>query len=226
VSIADEADITDKRYEELKGQRSKTLSECHQERRHALKQRYLIEVTPELIEKDDAGWHPKIRLHYYLVFGKQFLKERDRQTLDAFSKKNEMWLPTVNRSQLGIQISILEHLGIKDLLKDPEREFRGKDADLEQIAALAKTHAWDINAALGIRVVASDSVIKVVQKLLGKVGQRLTYDRREGPRGDRQRVYRYTPAKDGRNEIFTAWLERDSLANPSVSTIGLKDLIA
>lgn len=225
-SIADQEEITDKQYEELKAKKTKTLSECHQERKHKLQQRYLVAITPELIEKDDAGWHPQIRLHYYLVFGKQFLKDRDKQTLEALAKKREMWLPTINRSQLGIQISILEHLGIKELLKDPEREFRGKDSDLERIAALAKAHSWEIKAALGVTLVSSDSTIKVIQKLLDKVGQRLTYDRREGPRGDRQRVYRYIPAKDGRIEIFTAWLERDSLANPSVSTIALKDLAA
>ncbi|MBE9178647.1 DUF3854 domain-containing protein [Oculatella sp. LEGE 06141] len=224
ITTADE--ITPSQYETLKSQKNKRMEEWHKERKHKLQQRYGSEVTPELIEKDDKGWHPQIRLHYYLVYGRQFLKDRDRAVVDAAVQSHEIWLPSLNHAQLGVQIGALEFLGIPQLL-DPNREFRCTDADLIEFAKKAKAHAYDLKTVLNVTISQKDTPIAIVQTLLGKIGQRLTYDRREGSRGNRVRVYLYRPARDGRDEVYLRWIERDQIKSQSaVSSPGIDQITA
>ncbi|MEH2273666.1 MAG: hypothetical protein V7K40_02295 [Nostoc sp.] len=37
---------------------------------------YEVEVTPDLVEKDNNSWYLQLRMHYYLTLG-QFLTNRD-----------------------------------------------------------------------------------------------------------------------------------------------------
>lgn len=55
----------------------------------------------------------------------------------------------------------------------------------------------------------NEAPIRIVGRLLGLAGVRLEYVRREGSRGERERVYRLVVPSDGREEIFRVWLERD-----------------
>ena len=78
------------------------------------------------------------------------------------------------------------------------------------IAELALANKTKLKTFLGITIVDSDSAIKIVQKLFGVLGLKLTYLGRLRPRGQRERVYTYEPPDDGRSEIFASWLQRDS----------------
>ncbi|HEY9699685.1 MAG TPA: plasmid replication protein, CyRepA1 family [Trichocoleus sp.] len=215
-------DITSSQYEKLKSQKNKKTDEWHKERKHKLQQRYSLKVTSELIEKDDKGWHPQIRLYYYLMIGRGFLKDRDRAIAEVAIQSNEIWLPTFNHAQLGVQIGVLDYLGIPRLL-DTEREFRCTDADLVELANKAKHHSRDLKTILNLTISPKDTPIAIAQKLLGKIGERLTYKCREGGRHQqRTRVYVYQHAQDGRDEVFVKWLERDRLKqSQSVSTPGI-----
>jgi hypothetical protein len=95
------------------------------------------------------------------------------------------------------------------------------------MAMLAHAHAWDIKAALNITISEKDTPIAIAQKLLFKVGLKLTYLRREGSDGTRQRVYGYTDPEDGRDEVFAAWIARDEAAAAAIftSTPGNKEII-
>jgi hypothetical protein len=46
----------------------------------------------------------------------------------------------------------------------------------------------------------------IVQTLLDKLGLSLSYVGRLGSRGKRERVYEFVEPKDGRDEIFSKWL--------------------
>jgi hypothetical protein len=219
-------EITPKEYEALQGKKTKTLDEWYKESKHRLQQRYKIEITPELIQKDDNGWHPQIRLYYFLAVGRTYLKDRDKAIAEAAVQSNELWLPTFNQSQLGVRIGALDYLGVPKLL-DTEREFRGTDPDLIELAEKARAQSWALKQILGVSISTKDTPIAIVQKLLGKIGQKLTYDRREGGRHEtRTRVYVYHPAQDGRNEVYVRWLEADQLrrSQSAVSTPGLNKL--
>jgi hypothetical protein len=102
------------------------------------------------------------------------------------------------------------------------------------MATIALANRWDIKTALSITISDKDTPIAIAQKLLGKLGLKLTYLRREGSDGARQRVYGYTAPMDGRDYVFAAWIARDNVASaaeataaetPLTSTPGNKDII-
>jgi hypothetical protein len=52
------------------------------------------------------------------------------------------------------------------------------------------------------------SEIAIAQKLLSKLGLKLTYVGRMGSRDNRERVYQFVEAQDGREVIFEGWQNR------------------
>jgi hypothetical protein len=221
-AIAQAEDITPKQYDELKGKKTKTKADYYKERKHTIQNRYQSEVTPDLVAKDDDGWYSQIRLYYYLIGGgRPHLRERDRQAFELILSSGGIWLPTLNRSQLGVQVGVLEKLQVSRLL-DSNRDYKAADADLQEMAAMAKQYRYAIKLALGITIAETDTPIAIAQMLLSKLGLKLTYDRKEGKRGESKRVYRYHRPKDGRDEIVCHWLERDAVnCNSAVSTPGI-----
>jgi hypothetical protein len=164
-----------------------------------------------------------------LTLGRQFLNGRDCKRLqDLFEKGGgAVWLPDLNLRQISVAIATLENLGAMELLT-PNREWRSTDEVLVRMAMLAIAHAWDIKAALNITISEKDTPIAIAQKLLRKIGVKLEYLRREGSDGNRVRVYGYTAPKDGRDEVFAAWIERDEAAfraGSFTSTPGNKEII-
>ncbi|MGB5714938.1 MAG: plasmid replication protein, CyRepA1 family, partial [Waterburya sp.] len=228
--VADAPIPTDAEYQTLKDKRAKTKSERRIERKGSLLKRYGddVSITPELVKKDDQGWYGKILSHYYLTVGRPYLIERDSKQLRAIAThtQNRLWLPDFNRSLLSTSLRLLETL-IVGLLK-PEVEYRGSDPNLQLIAELALANKRELKTFLGLTIVESDTPIKIVQKLLGLLGLKLTCIGRLGSRDKRERVYIFEPPNDGRSEIFASWLQRDSDFTPvesttdlfSVSTIG------
>lgn len=203
-------DISDKEAEKLEEKKNKTLVETYQQRKHFLKQRYGVEVTPEIVNKDDHKWYPQIRLHYYLSLGKPFLESRDRQIVQAAIETKETWIPTFNRSTISLQIETLEKLEIQKLM-NPDETYSQDTPDLIRIAEKAKQCRWQIKAILGITINEKDTPIAIAQLLLGKIGQRLIYSGRPVcDDGKRRRIYLFTAAEDGRTEVFNQWLARDT----------------
>lgn len=229
IAVEAEADTTPTEFEQLQQKKAKTQQERHKERKHLLKLRYGIDVDAALVLKDDDGWGAKIKLHYYLTMGRQFLRQRDFKRLHETAEKGggAVWLPDLNRSQLSVAIAVLENLGVLDLLT-PNREWRSTDEVLVRLSMQAYAHAWDIKAALNITISEKDTPIAIAQKLLSKIGVKLEYLRREGCDGNRQRVYGYTAPIDGRDEVFAAWISRDEVAAAAfnfTSTPGNKEIM-
>ncbi|MBD2459373.1 bifunctional DNA primase/helicase, partial [Nostoc sp. FACHB-87] len=54
-------DVSDAELKKLQEKRVKTQEERYQQRKGELSRRYEVEVTPELVEKDDDGWYPQLR---------------------------------------------------------------------------------------------------------------------------------------------------------------------
>ena len=132
---------------------------------------------------------------------------------------------------LSTSLRLLETL-IIGLLK-PGVEYRGSDPNIKLIAELAHANKRELKTFLGLTIVESDTPIKIAQKLLSLLGLKLTYVGRLGSTEQRSRVYVFESPNDGREEIFTNWLQRDnaftqaeSVSNSStlylsaVSTIG------
>jgi hypothetical protein len=221
IEVANAPIPTDAQYQKLKDKRAKTKEERWIERKGNLVRRYGsdISITPELVAKDDEGWYSQLLSHYYLTVGRPYLIERDSKQLRASAThtKNRLWLPDFNRSLLSTSLRLLETLIIG--LLQHKVEYRGSDPNLQLIAELALANKRELKTFLGLTIVESDTSIKIVQKLLGLLGLKLTCIGRLGSRDKRERVYVFEPPDDGREEIFASWLQRDSALTPVKSTI-------
>jgi hypothetical protein len=231
-AIEESPELTQKEYEVLKEKKAKTKAERRCERKHELEQRYAVPCTADLVVKDDDGWYSKLMLHYYLTVGKDHLKARDAKKLKLQTERGQgsIFIPDVNKSQLSMAVRTLEKLGLLKLIESLVQdgiEVRGADDVLQQMAAIAKANPWEMKTLLNISINEKDTPIAIAQRLLDKVGLKMEYLRREGSRDNRQRVYGYFDPLDGRDQVFTAWLQRDNeaLEALSVSTPGNKEYL-
>ncbi|AFZ57637.1 plasmid replication protein, CyRepA1 family (plasmid) [Anabaena sp. PCC 7938] len=216
--VASSQTLTKAEFDKLQEKRAKTKSERQQERKAELAQRYGVDVTPELVRKDDAGWYPQLRLHYYLSLGREFLVVRDTKRAKAQAEKgnNAVWKPDFNRGQLLPAVMLLEELNISQLF-NTDVEFRSSDVELQEMRSLAVEHKQVIKNYLGVSISEKDSAIAICQKFLKKLGMKLSYIGRFGARGHRERVYKFVPPQDEREIIFSGWLQRDEAMSASTT---------
>ncbi|MDZ8029383.1 MAG: plasmid replication protein, CyRepA1 family [Nostoc sp. DedQUE11] len=212
VSAADTSHLTPAKYEALQQQRSKTTTERNIERKYKLEQRYGVEVTPELVKKDDAGYYPQLRLCYYLTVGRAYVESRDRSLGKKMLQAKSAWLPDFNGGQKSLVIHALEMFNIPNFIKS-DRSLRGTDEDLVQMANNALSVKWQVKTVLDITLNDNDTPIVILRRFLKKIGLKLKYKGRDGT-GDRQRIYHVVGADDGRYEIFQHWqaLEKEKVA--------------
>jgi Domain of unknown function (DUF3854) len=203
-------DVSDAELKKLQEKRIKTKEERYQQRKAELCRRYEVEVTPELVEKDDDGWYPQLRLHYYLTMGRQFLANRDakRAKAQAEAGENAIWKPDFNKGQMLSSVRLLEKLNLLQLLK-PGVKLRGSDEEMQQLKRAAVENRHIIKNYLGISISVKHTPIAIAQKLLDKINLKLSYVGRLGERGKRERVYQFVKPDDGRDGIFKKWLNRE-----------------
>ena len=207
--IAAAEDISESDYQQLKAKRSKSAPERARERKFALKQRYGVEVTPDLVLKDADGWYPQIRLHYYLLYEIELVQQRDRRELQSHLDRGNQKLALQDVRLLGAQVETLRSLGIAQLLLSGQ-EIRGSDPLIQHLAALAVEYARDLKTVLNLTFTEAMTPIQIVQALLGKLGLKLKRLRQERlPDGTRERVYQYQAPTDGRETVFRSWKARD-----------------
>ncbi|RUT03890.1 hypothetical protein DSM106972_048040 [Dulcicalothrix desertica PCC 7102] len=202
-------DISEAEFKKLQDKRAKTSTERQEERKAVLKERYGIDVTASLVWKDDDGWYPQLRLHYFLTLGREHLIERDAKTAKAQIEAgdNAIWKPDFNRGQLLPVVLLLENLKISYFLT-PGVMFRRSDPQVQQFKALAVQHRYIIRNYLGVSISSRLGAITIAQKILSKLGLKLSYVGRFGSRGNRERVYRFIKPEDKRDDIFAAWKKR------------------
>jgi hypothetical protein len=66
---------------------------------------------------------------------------------------------------------------------------------------------------LGVTISEKLTPIGIAQRLLDKIGLKLSYVGRLGSRGNRECVYKFVLPDDGRDFIFREWLNRDEREN-------------
>ncbi|WP_307730475.1 hypothetical protein, partial [Chroococcus sp. FPU101] len=200
-------------------QNDKTPQQRYTHRKGKLCRRYLTEeITSEMVARDDGGWFSQLTLHYYLTMGKPFLTQREQKKVKSLASKNGgfVFKPDVNKIALTPKIKVLEFLQIERFF-NPE-SLHDNDSLADWFKNIIVPHAHAIKTVLGLTInPEKDSPVAVAQRLLGRLGLKLTCIGRKGSRGNRKRVYQLLdPNLDGRNEILSRWHERDSL---SVSTL-------
>ncbi|MEQ9358266.1 plasmid replication protein, CyRepA1 family [Coleofasciculus chthonoplastes] len=208
LAIARAKNLSDHQYNTGQKRLVKTLAQRRAIRKYELKQRYRIPVTAQLVAKDDDGWYQKLLLHYFLTLGRDHLAQRDvaiaRRLIELGG--GSIFLPDFNRSQLGAAVGTMELLGVPVLLTDRGRELRGTDEDLQAMARLALSNRASIRTTLGMGLARNATPIRIVRRLLDKIGYGLQCIGRESKRLNRVRVYQVVHPSDGRFEVFQQWL--------------------
>ncbi|WP_298907258.1 hypothetical protein [uncultured Nostoc sp.] len=80
---------------------------------------YEVEVTLDLVERDDNGCYPQLRMHYYLTLGREFLTNRDakRAKPQLEAGENSICQPDFNKGQLLPAVLLLENLNLLQFLR-------------------------------------------------------------------------------------------------------------
>lgn len=137
---------------------------------------------------------------------KSQIEEGDTPRALSFAYR-AIWKPDFNKGQLLPAVLILEKLNIGYFLTSGVI-FRGSDMELQKLKALAVQHRYVIRDYLGVSVSEGMSTVAIIQKLLSKLGLKLTYVGRMGSREKRERVYQFIEAQDGRDVIYQGWQNR------------------
>jgi hypothetical protein len=215
--VATAPNLEDEKFSKLQAKRERTARELILLRKGRLSRRYSPELASksELIEADDRGDYSKMRLHYFLSFGRDFLAERDRHIASTqFEKFGDFFLPDINSRLMGGKILLLERLGIQNLLQQ-EIEWANSSPFLVELKQTALKYNSLIKDILSITIKEKDSPIAIAQKFLGLFALKLCNPKKKGARGQQQRYYQSPEIPQLRQGIFRVWLERDRAAQAS-----------
>ena len=204
LQVFNAPNISKSRLEELRNKKAKTETERLSEKKGNINQLYGIEVTPELVEKDDSGWYSKLQLHYFLTIGNKYLALRDSSTLSNFSQQNKAFKPDINKGILSAKVKALQLTKIEQFF-DPEAEFSANSL-AQWLNNLIKIR-FDIKILLGITInPEKDSAIAVAQRFLRKLGLKLEFKFWKGDRCNKQRIYSGCKLNsDQRLTVFDYW---------------------
>ncbi|MBD0390207.1 MAG: hypothetical protein ICV54_27835 [Nostoc sp. C3-bin3] len=165
-----------------------------------------------MVSRDDDGWYPQLRMHYYLTLGREFLTKRDakRAKAQAEAGNNAIWKPDFNKGQMLSSVLLLAKLNLLQLLK-PGVKWRSTDAKMQELKRVAVENRYFIKTCLNVTVSEKLTPLAIAQKLLAKIDLRLDYVGRLGSRENRECVYQFVAPDDQRDLIFEKWLNRDEL---------------
>lgn len=194
----------DIQYEKLSKKPSKTKDERLSYEKTKLERLYNVDVTADLIKRNDEGWYSKIRLHYYLGDGKKYLPDREKNILTQALTNGDghYFIVDTNKSFVNQKVSLLEYLKIPELLKlercDQNHPIikwiyercKGVPSIEHGIdEKKAKQISWNIFQILKLDFRKEKSSIKAAQSILDTIGYKLPCISRKGGRGEQVRIY-------------------------------------
>ncbi len=224
TAIASATLVSEDEYKTLKKCLLKTPHQRRLMRKYELNKRYGVEVTPELVAKDDRGWYQELRLHYFLTIGRRFLCDREALNAQKLIQSGDgsLFIPDFNHSQLGSIIGLLEVLGINVLIADLDRELHNQDEELQAMAAMAIRNRQDIKAIAKITIAKNAGPVTVIRRLLSSIGYEIKCTKSRKINGKVTKIYQILYPYDGREIILRHWLLKDEYS-PGSSEIWLED---
>ncbi|NJL80975.1 MAG: hypothetical protein HC917_23270 [Richelia sp. SM2_1_7] len=232
-NIAEAESLIDSNYDKLQLQQTRNDEELLQLKKGRLERSYNIEVTPNLVFKDDEGWYSQIRLDYYFNCGREFLPDRDNQSMRGLMTESDYFVVDSNKKLLGKAIDALDYLGVKRLYE--EGKLHQNHSVIMDIFDKCKKNMYSLKMALGIDLSKVNKPIQCVQNVLALIGHKMPFVKREGSKGSQVRIYGKPAADfvteeipgskkpqlklesgspiskpDGREDVFVKWLERDT----------------
>ena len=218
---------SDKELDALADKRAKTEDERNQESKGNLVRKYgdRIEVTTELVARDDNGWHAQLQLQYYLTIGRKYAELRNKKRLADLQEQgdNKAFKLDINKKLNIVQIKALELINIKQFFDSSQTFTKNSLEDwLNSVVRFRR----ELRTLLGVSInPEKDSAIAVAQRLLAKLGLKLISQGQHRINGERVRLYRGCDMNpDERSLVFQDWLERDEL-NLSVTPFCIDNYI-
>ena len=211
VEVASSDDLTKEQLETLSQKHFLTKAERLVLKKGELASRYGVEVTPNLVEKDDKSWYSKLLLHYYLTIGDRFLAQSDANKLAKLTNRTgKAFKPDVNKRLLSKKVNGLKMLRIEMFL-EPDKFFSNKS--LKSWFELISTPLplSQIKQLYGISINSETTTpIGAANKLLKLMELKLVKDHWKREKNRKYRVYKLISQNhDGRAEIYCKWLEWD-----------------
>jgi len=246
-AIINKPDPGDDRYEQLQNKNDKTADEQIEQEKGFLSRAYNIEVSYRLVEKHNEGrkdWLQKLKLHYHLTAGAEFLPEKERATLQSLTEgTGHAFSPEAVRKSKALKIHRLKEFGIDRFLDKSshfddglcsDTEFTEDDLKAWYDSIIGKAQA--LKQSLGISIWGKNKAGQwekvqpktLADRLLGLIDLSLETSRRRNENSDRVRVYqvrRVSKPKDSdllelKSKIFAAWLEKDQRGESNHSNSG------
>nr|WP_242045813.1 plasmid replication protein, CyRepA1 family [Calothrix sp. FACHB-1219] len=241
-NVSAQQSITDEQFLKLDNQRCKTEEEQLQHRKAELERRYNIPCTPDVVEKDDLGWQPQIRLHYYFDEGRQFLAERDKNVMSNAIKNGDgdYFIVDTNKNLLANKIDALDYLEFDKLMQ--VEEISNNHQTAIDLLGKVKKLSYDLKLLGFGDFSKAKTPMEACRRLSSVIGYKFPMLRKEGKRGNQVRIYgtpaadfqkddegklilvdgRAVPVSDRREEVFKAWVERDTLAREKAAAAKLE----
>ncbi|MDJ0718115.1 MAG: hypothetical protein QNJ54_28465 [Prochloraceae cyanobacterium] len=233
-NITDSTPLSFEEFKKLESKQDLTTSQQHQLTRAQISHRYgEVEVTPELVERDESGWHPMILLHYYLTVGNQFVADRDASKLAGLTARGSgkgagsigiveksldlpsprqlasPFKPDINKQQLALKVNGLQIINLEQFFK-PGAVFSDRSLKDWHNLILQPLIKYQIKELYGVNICEKGGPIAQANKLLKKLDLKLVECRWAGGKKDGHRLYELIDINhEKREEVFAKWLERD-----------------
>ena len=228
-AVAASPDLEDKHFEKLSKQQVRSDEELLQLRKARITRRYEVPVTPDLVLKDDDGWHPRIRLQYYFTVGRHHLPTQDKTSMQSLKHEKDYFVVDSNKKLIGKKIDAFDYLGINRLYQEKQL-YKGHPVVVD-IFEKCRAALWDMKLVLGIDFSNIKSQIHGIQALLDLLGHQMPFIKKAKTKQGRVRIYgtpladweeeedkdkpklnddgEAIPLSDGREEVYQKWIERD-----------------
>jgi len=177
-----------------------------------LSDRYLIPVTPQLVKQDMDGIYSKLRLHYYLTVGAEYLSDRDKASVETLlGDDNLLFAPDANKWLLAGKIALLHKIGLPDFLANVGNdELTNRDSRAIEFnqKLISDFYRFPLLRHFGLKIDTKAKPLTNIESVLGRIGRILTKDE-EKKRQKKAGGYQIRAISDLESAIFENWLRRD-----------------
>jgi hypothetical protein len=200
--ITNAEDISFSKYEKLQDKKAKTPEELAEQQKYYLKDTYKIDVTPELVLKDEDGWLKQLRLHYFYMNPEQ-VHDRDANHIKNAVQNGDgqVHLPDIKLYSACVEILKLMEL---DRFLNGE-EFTNESELIQKLGKIFKEQGREIREYFKVGPTGLTPIAQINRFFKDTIGLRMSGRQIRDEEGNRTRAYSFKGFEDGRSVVFEAW---------------------
>lgn len=165
-----------------------------------------VELTKEFLLKavvQERGALLKSTTLFWFSHHPQIAQELDRRQMVHTLKQPFCYLPDLRLNCL--KVDLLNRLKINQFIQ--AQEYRNEDPALSKLKEQALWLRWEIKRVIGLTITEQQSPIRILSKLLSKLGYGLE-SRKCGPRGQQVRIWYIANLEDGDRTVILEAIDR------------------